>query len=158
VRYYKTCAEGDNPYIDLRAYRQIVKDSDENLVVGSDTFKVAVVMLYGIINRTMNAQLLSWCTNTNRKLTADAVRNLKASGIWVQRGKKMKHDLFKKWVNSGKDIGLKQAITFWVDASVAHGGLVKIKNKYGLREWAKPSYSKTLRNRLKWVALEKYKR
>jgi hypothetical protein len=151
MKYYKPCAPGDNPYIDLRPYRSIVKDSDKNLLLDSDTFRVAVVMLYGILNRCMNAQLLAWCTNTDRKLTATAVRNLKSSGVWIQKGKKQRHDLFTKWANSGKDQGLKQCLSFWLDASVAHGEIVKVKNRYGLREWAKPSYSKTLKNRLKWV-------
>jgi hypothetical protein len=147
-RYYKPCAPGENPYIDLKPYRQIVKDSDANLSESDESFSVAVVMLYGAINRLFNGNALSWHTNTKTKITRAAVRNLKSSGVWKQKGRLCKHELFTKWANSGKDMALKQVISFWMDACVANGSVVKVKNKYGLREWVNESYSKKLKQRL----------
>lgn len=152
MRYYKLSVDGGNPYIDLTLYREIVKASDANLVVDSDEYKVAVVMLYGAINKLFNGPALSWHCNVKNKITVAAVRNLKASGIWVQKGRKTKHELFTKWANSGKDKALRQVICFWMDACVANGSVVKMKKKYGLREWVEPTYSNKLKNRLKWIA------
>lgn len=141
-----------NPWIDITPYEDFVKSTDANLVVGSDDFKIAVVILYGAVNRNFNATSLAWHTCIPHRLCRPAVRHLKQSKIWIQKGRQQKHEFInRRWINTGKDSGFKVSISFWMDVCVAIGNIVKVKNKYGLKEWAKPSYSKKLKSRLTWI-------
>lgn len=156
MRYYKPCKPGHNPYIDLTLYRELVAAFDDKQVIDSDAFKTAVVMLYGAVNKLFNANALAWHTNTPHRITTVAVRGLKRSGIWIQKGKRCKHEFNGKWANSGKDKGLRLIITFWIDVLVAEGVVVKLRNgKYGKRDLAKESFSKRLKNKFRWKELEK---
>lgn len=156
MKYYKPCEKGHNPYIDLRPYRNVILENDENLKADSEAFQYAIVVLYGAVHRLFNGPALAWHTNVPCRIAVKAVRNLKRCKIWNQKGKIIKHEYATKWASRTKHAGLRQTVGFWLDVLVAEEKAVKIKGKYGLREWAEPSYSEKVKNRFRWMVLKEY--
>lgn len=144
-----------NPYIDITPYQEFIKATDKNLDPESDAFKIAVVTLYGFINRISSYKSLAWHTNTLHRICAVAVRNLKASKVWVQKGKKFRHE-FKSYVTKRGKHDWKLAMSLWLDICVAMGTIVKDKGKYGLREWiGRKTFSQQIKERYRLSEFQK---
>jgi hypothetical protein len=144
-----------NPYIDITPYQEFIKSTDENLDPSSDTFKIAVVTLYGIVNKNFNYKSLAWHTNTLHRLCAVAVRNLKKNNLWIQKGKKLRHEFIKFLTKSGKN-DLKVVIALWLDVCVATGVIIKIKGGYILKEqFEKKSFSHRIKEKFRLTEFQK---
>lgn len=153
-RYYKKSDNGDNPYIDLKPYHEIILSHEDKLAPGDKAYRMALLTLYGGLNRCFNASMLAWAINVKRSEARQAVKNLKASKIWIQKNKKQRHEFIKEMATMRPGSRSKKVfsfiVAFWADVLVAEGQVVKRKGKYGLSEWRKKEkYSNSVKRRLR---------